>query len=118
MGIEYIKIRKKELNMTTEELSSISGVSIGTLNKILAGQTSDPKFETLRAICKALGIKLSDLDDYDSAKEPDLSEDQQKLLSLFNELNAEGKEELIKQATVLVYSGLYKQEISESLREA
>lgn len=61
MGIEYIKERKKELNMTTEELSKKSGVPIGTLNKILAGQTTDPKFETLKAICNALNISLTDI---------------------------------------------------------
>lgn len=65
MGLEYIKIRKNELKITTEELSEKSGVPIGTLNKILAGQTTDPKFETLKALCKALEIKLSDLDDYE-----------------------------------------------------
>ena len=66
MGLEYLKARKNELNMTTEELSEKSGVPLGTLNKILAGQTLDPKFETLKAICKALEIRLSDLDEYES----------------------------------------------------
>ena len=66
MGLEYLKQRKNELNMTTEELSEKSGVPIGTLNKILAGQTSDPKFETLKSICRALDISLSDLDEYDA----------------------------------------------------
>lgn len=68
MGIEYIKQRKKELNITTEELSEKSGVPVGTLNKILAGQTSDPKFETVKAICKALNISLAALDDYESSR--------------------------------------------------
>lgn len=67
MGLDYIKERKKELKMTTEELSSKSGVPLGTLNKILAGQTNDPKFQTLKAICKALDLKLSDLDDTEPA---------------------------------------------------
>ena len=66
MGLEYLKQRKNELNMTTEELSEKSGVPIGTLNKMLAGQTSDPKFETLKSICRALDISLSDLDEYDA----------------------------------------------------
>ena len=66
MGIEYIKEKKKELNITTEELSEKSGVPVGTLNKILAGQTTDPKFETVKAICKALDIRLASLDDYEN----------------------------------------------------
>lgn len=66
MGIEYINIVKKRKGITTEELSALSGVPIGTLNKILAGQTHDPKFETLKAICAALGISMSELDDSDN----------------------------------------------------
>lgn len=69
MRIDYIKTKKKELNMTTEELSERSGVPVGTLNKILAGQTSDPKFETVKAICKALDISLAALDDYETQQE-------------------------------------------------
>lgn len=65
MGLDYIKKRKNELGITTEELSEQSGVPVGTLNKILSGQTSDPKFETLKSLCKALGMRLSDLDDYE-----------------------------------------------------
>lgn len=63
MGLDYIKVKKNEMGITTEELSLKSGVPIGTLNKILSGQTSDPKFETLKALCKALNITLSDLED-------------------------------------------------------
>lgn len=65
MGIEYIKEIKKEKGLTNEELSKLSGVPIGTLNKILSGHTTDPQFETVKAICKALGISLAALDDYE-----------------------------------------------------
>jgi len=44
-------------------------VPIGTLNKILSGQTSDPKFETLKAICTALNISLADLDEYETERD-------------------------------------------------
>lgn len=66
MGIEYIKEIKKERGLTNEELSKLSGVSLGTLNKILSGHTTDPQFETVKAICKALNISLAALDDYES----------------------------------------------------
>lgn len=66
MGIEYIKKVKKEKGLTNEELSRLSGVPIGTLNKILSGHTPDPQFETVKAICRALGISLSALDDYET----------------------------------------------------
>ena len=63
MSLEKINEYKKSLGMTTEELSKRSGVPVGTLNKILSGATKDPKFETLKAIAKALGLSLSDFDD-------------------------------------------------------
>lgn len=66
MGIEYIKEIKRERGLTNEELSKLSGVPLGTLNKILSGHTTDPQFETVKAICKALGISLAALDDYEA----------------------------------------------------
>lgn len=67
MGIEYIKIAKKDRGLTNEELSKLSGVPLGTLNKILSGQTPDPQFETVKAICRALNISLAALDDFETS---------------------------------------------------
>lgn len=110
MGIEYMKLKKKELAMTTEELSAKSGVPIGTLNKIFAGQTVDPKFETVKAICKALGVSLEELDDFEnrktSAQTPD--PDTEKLLSLYNQLDAFDKGMIIGKIETLLESSKYK----------
>ena len=65
MGLEIIQELKKEKGLTIEELSAKSGVPIGTLNKILSGQTKDPKLETLKALTRVLGCSLDDLDDAD-----------------------------------------------------
>ena len=46
MGLERINEYKKKMGLTTEDLSRLSGVPIGTLNKILSGATKDPKLET------------------------------------------------------------------------
>ena len=62
MDIGYLKSVKRRLGMTTEELSKKSGIPIGTLNKIFAGQTFDPKFGTVTAVCKALGVSIADLE--------------------------------------------------------
>lgn len=69
MGIEYIKEVKKQKNLTNEDLSKLSGVPIGTLNKILSGHTPDPQFETVKAICRALNISLAALDDFETDTE-------------------------------------------------
>lgn len=53
-GIEELRKRKKELGMTTEVLSSLSGVPVGTLNKILAGSTTSPRLSTMQALEEVL----------------------------------------------------------------
>ena len=63
MGLEKINEYKKKLGITTEELSNLSGVPVGTLNKILSGATKDPKLETLKDIARVLGLTLNDFDD-------------------------------------------------------
>lgn len=70
MGLEKIAEYKKKLGLTTEELSKRSGVPIGTLNKILSGQTKDPKLETLKSLARVFGCTLDDFDDIPKA-EPD-----------------------------------------------
>ena len=63
MGLEKINEYKKRIGLTTEELSKLSGVPVGTLNKILSGATKDPKLETLKAVARVLGLTLNDFDD-------------------------------------------------------
>ena len=58
---EKIKLLKKESGLTTRELAEKSSVPIGTLNKILCGQTKSIKSETLASIASALGKNASDL---------------------------------------------------------
>lgn len=54
---------KKKSGKTTKQISEESGVPLGTLNKLFAGQTQEPKFETIWAVVKALGFTLDDLDE-------------------------------------------------------
>ena len=70
MGLEKIVEYKKKLGLTTEELSAKSGVPIGTLNKILSGQTKDPKLETLKSIARVLGCTLDAFDDIEKEEQP------------------------------------------------
>lgn len=120
MNIEYIKSIKRERGLTNEMLSKLSGVPIGTLNKILSGNTPDPQFETVKSICNALGISLSDLDGHegrdvnskytssDPAFSPQfLSNNERRILALFSELNEEGQEKVLSYSDDLVSSGRY-----------
>ena len=54
MTIEEMKKKKEELGYSAERLSELSGVPLGTLQKILSGQTKVPRYETRQALESAL----------------------------------------------------------------
>lgn len=66
MGLEAINILRKQKGMSLDELSEKSGIPIGTLSKISAGITKDPKLETVKSIARALNCSLEEFDDYHS----------------------------------------------------
>lgn len=72
MWLERLTAIKKESGKTLKQISDESGVPIGTLNKLFAGQTKDPKLDTVRSVVHALGHTLDDLTDDapQSAKKP------------------------------------------------
>jgi transcriptional regulator with XRE-family HTH domain len=61
---------KKRSGKTTDEVSELSGVPKGTLNKIFAGQTKDPQLSTVKSIVHVLGCTLDDLYDDEENKNP------------------------------------------------
>lgn len=67
ININFLKARKKSLGLTTEDVSARSGIPMGTLNKIFAGQTLDPKYDTVKLICSALDVSLGELEAADES---------------------------------------------------
>lgn len=57
MDIEKYKLRLKELNMTYEDLSKTTGLSLGCIKRIMAGIARYPRIDTIEAIEKALGTE-------------------------------------------------------------
>ena len=55
--IDRIKERKKELKISNRQLSELSGVSYGTLNKILGSETQEPSITNIIKISQALGLE-------------------------------------------------------------
>lgn len=53
MTIQEMKQKKKELGYTNEMVSALSGVPLGTVQKVFAGATPHPRYETLQALEKA-----------------------------------------------------------------
>ena len=56
---DKLTARRKELDLTMEDLASRSGVSFGTVRRIEAG--GDLKVSTLRKLSVALNIDTADL---------------------------------------------------------
>ena len=54
MTVEEMKQRKKELGYSNEKLSELSGVPLGTVQKVLAGVTRSPRDDTLIALERVL----------------------------------------------------------------
>ena len=54
MIADILKQKKEEKGLTTETLSKLSGVPVGTINKILNGETKSPRYDTLIALERIL----------------------------------------------------------------
>lgn len=55
MTIKEMKEKKAELGYTNAKIAELSGVPLGTVQKIFSGATSFPRYETLRALEDVLG---------------------------------------------------------------
>lgn len=93
-----LKEMKKQSGLTTKKISELSGLPEPTLEKIFAGQTKDPKLNTIRSVVHCLGYTLDDLSPAAKStsaaadtETEELSEDTQQLLANYSKLNNEGK---------------------------
>lgn len=122
MGLETINIIKKQKGMTSKQLSEKSKVPIGTLNKILNGQTKNPAYETIFALAEALECSV-DMFCNNRNKEikryNNLTKEELLLLENFKKLNNIGKKEANKRVAELSYMPMYcDNEISATLLAA
>ena len=54
MTIEEMKQKKRELGYSNAMIAQISGVPLGTVQKIFSGTTTAPRYETLSALERIL----------------------------------------------------------------
>jgi len=87
--LDNIKRIKKEKKLTNDSLSELSGISLGTLNKLLSGATEDPKLSTLTSLSRALGISLDEMLGESTASRFTLNDD---LTKKYNALDRSGRE--------------------------
>ena len=55
MTIKEMNDRRKELGYSYERVAELSGVPVGTVQKVLGGITKAPRYETLKALEQVLG---------------------------------------------------------------
>lgn len=113
---------KAASGFTNSELSSRSGVSLGTVNKILSGDTLEPKLPALMAIASALGVSVDWLIYGDGSRASyitsSLSPQLQALADALNQLNEEGQEKVLDYVANLVASGRYIKTCASGLCQA
>lgn len=103
-----LKYLRKLDKITQQELATALGIAKSTISMYENGQR-EPDFETLESIADYFNVEMrsffpSNEKPFDSP--PSLEED--RLLSLYRELNEEGREKLVDYADDMVRSGKYK----------
>ena len=56
-----IKEMKLRSGMTNQQVADLSGVPIGTVNRVMSDQVQNPNFETISAIVMALGGSIDEI---------------------------------------------------------
>ena len=56
-----LKILKEKRKLTNQQLSDLSGVPVGTINRILSGQTDNPSFQTVCDMVLAMDGSLDEI---------------------------------------------------------
>jgi len=95
--LERIKTEKKKQGITNAQLSALTTISIGTLNKILSGDSKDPQISSIIRIAKALQVSA----DY--------------LISLYQNLDTEDKAEIRGEMKQMLKAKKYETKTPEKL---
>lgn len=67
-----LKLLKEKRGLTNQQLADLSGVPVGTVNRILSGQTDNPSFQTICDLVLAMDGSLDELAGIE--REPDPTE--------------------------------------------
>lgn len=117
--LEKIKLRKKELEITFENLAELSGLGIKTLSRFFAGH--DVKLSTIEKLTQTLGLDLAgnEIIDIETLKEKRAEEKALQIVSLVQDtisLEKQGLEqdnikELLEETKQQFLTGEYKKNL-------
>lgn len=92
---ELVSFYRRRAGLTIDDLADKSGVPKSTINKIIGGTTKAPTLENVKAIARALGVRLADFD-----SEPELADmfsiTEQDVIKKYRSLDSYGKEAVEK----------------------
>lgn len=92
---------KKQSNLTAREIADISGIPLPTIHKLLSGETTNPKYETLKAIVEAFSHQLKIVAISDEKQL--LSNDKEtEIIASYRKLSSRGKELINKSLLALI----------------
>ena len=104
----------KEKNLSTNEVSKLTGLSYSTVDSIIKRKSKKIALEVAFKLSKGLSVSLERLNgeaerpvDFNVERFTSLPETVKKIVDSFNELNDEGQKKLQEHADVLVASRLY-----------
>ena len=80
-----VKRIKNEKGMKNDVLAEKSGIPLGTLNKILSGQTGSPKLSTVTSLAEALEVSVCDI-----IGEGNMNDDEKDIIKKVRALDGEG----------------------------
>ncbi len=122
MWIDKLADLKKRSGKTTKQISEESGVPIGTLNKLFAGQTQDPKLETVRSVVHSLGYTLDDVLTEQRTPAPPVGEagvltaqELKRISAAMAQMNEEGRERAVELVEDLAAAGRFKKTGADEL---
>ena len=90
--LNRLKKSKSEKKLRVEDISRISNVPIGTVSKIFAGITTDPKISTVISIAESLNVSIDYL--IYGTRETGLREEESYIIKKYRQLNTDDQEEV------------------------
>ncbi|NMM51640.1 helix-turn-helix domain-containing protein [Paenibacillus aquistagni] len=98
---DRLRTLRREKNLTTTQLSKLSGVTQSTISEI-ENDNRSPQLDTLDKICQALGISINELFPAATNRTLFLSDEEKHILQVFYQLNPHEREALKTLVTSLL----------------
>ena len=103
---EFINDKRKQLNLSVDDLVKISGIPKGTISKITAGINTNPTLSTIEALCKALNCSMDEAINHKNSTVLDNSvendAEKQRLMKNYELMNKNARHTLVEYSDFMV----------------